>query len=477
MKSNRKKAHCYLVSNEGRDFYLLIGVIYYLERYVNFDVQFEFVWDAHKIKREQPDLVILPNTRGSQLYFEIGKYCHENNILVYANESEGNFNTTIAFDYWAYNKDLKSFCPIVYSWNERVAEFLEASANVPKDQLRITGAAGVDKYRFSKKSDRNQLLAKYGKERFQSVVGYAGWAFGKIENKELDDVLSNIGMSGETGKKWMIEKRDWTEEALRKSIEAFPDTLFIFKKHPRENFESDYRDSRNEMNRIAHYENVLYLKDQEDIQDLIQISDIWMAFESTSIMEAWLFDVPTLIINPVKNFSRVGMFVGSLQIHKHEDLLAVLNDVLVEKNWGKINAPEIVKQRLKTLKDAFGFVDGLNHIRCALAFLPFIKEQERTTKKIRLNKRFLRFYLLLHIGKYFYWPALFKRTPKLKKTVWIFENYRLTKVNALKKVVFDELDSFYAVHDIDKKLEQTDFVEKLMKTEQLFLHQDKSIEI
>ena len=109
----------------------------------------------------------------------------------------------------------------------------------------------------------------------------------------------------------MAEQRDAVENALKAAIEKYPDYLFVLKKHPRENFESDLRDSRNEMNRLVAYPNVLYIKDSEEIQDLIEASDLWLAFESTSIMEAWLLHKPTLLINPDIHFTRAELYKGS----------------------------------------------------------------------------------------------------------------------------------------------------------------------
>jgi hypothetical protein len=58
----------------------------------------------------------------------------------------------------------------------------------------------------------------------------------------------------------------------------------------------------------------------------------------------------------------------------------------------------------------------------------------------------------LHVGKYFYIPKLFKRLPKLKKTVWVFENYSLDKIKNQKKDVYRDLDSFYSKHNLDSKI-------------------------
>ena len=64
----------------------------------------------------------------------------------------------------------------------------------------------------------------------RKIIGYAGWAFGKLENKELQDLLSNINKADEEGKKWLETQRDAVESALRAAIEQYPDYLFVLKK-------------------------------------------------------------------------------------------------------------------------------------------------------------------------------------------------------------------------------------------------------
>lgn len=462
--NTKKTAYYFLVSNEGRDFYLLLPFIYYLETYKNYTVTFEFTWDAHKIRKHRPDLVMLPNVRGQQLYWEIADYCKQNDILVFHHDSEGNFNSeNEQYDYWGFNHTKAIYSPIVFTWNYKIKNYLKAKFpdKMTDDLVKISGAPGFDKYKYLPFKSREEILSKYGLEKYQKVVGYAGWAFGKIYNKELDDILTNLSLEKVSGTNWLIEQRDLVEGILRDAIKTNPDTLFILKKHPRENFESDYRDSRNEMNQLTEYPNVLYLKDQEEIQDLIAISDLWMAFESTSIMEAWLLDKPTLMINPVTDFVRAEIYKGALIVKTKAEMAQAFSELFERNNIAYFNTDNITQNRDEIIRSSIGFADGLNHLRCAYYFNPFLDENRKTPTKPSLNMRFLRLYWLLHIGKYFYIRKLYEKLPKFKKTIWVFENYKLDKINQLKSEIYVELHKFYQNKRLEERISSNDFWKEL----------------
>ena len=453
MKSQSKTriGHCYLVSNESRDFYILLPIIYYLEKFENFKIEFKFVWDAHLIKKESPELVILPNVRGHNLYYEIGKYCSDNDILVFNHDSEGNFNTKINYDYWGFNLSKKNFCPILFTWNHRVKDFLVDKYNLDPNSILVSGGPGFDRYKYLPAPDKKAILAKYGKSDYKLVVGYAGWAFGKIFNSDNKNSNNQLSPYFQERREWMIEQRDLVEGMLKYAIENNPETLFILKKHPRENFESESIDSRNEINQITNYPNVLYLKDEEEINELIHISDLWTAFESTSIMEAWLTDRPTLMLNPDVDFRRANTYLGS-KIAKSKEEFHEAIDELRNKNLAYFSPQDVLERRQTIISESIGFEDGLNHIRCMEAFIPLLRAYSPPTKKAQTSSTFLKRYILLHFGKIFYNKAIFSVLPKFKKTVWLFENRKLSKIKADKDRLKPYLDKYYEKEEVRTRI-------------------------
>lgn len=176
-----------------------------------------------------------------------------------------------------------------------------------------------------------------------------------------------------------------------------------------------------------------------------------MAFESTSIMEAWLLNIPTLMINGDSDFVRVDLHTGSLHAKNTEEVLSAFEELYGKNNLAYFNENEVVKNRNSIFSNSIGFADGLNHLRSIKEFRTYLKS-ESSQLKPSINFKFFRLYILLHFGKYFYIPSIFKKLPKLKKTVWVFENYSLKKIKNQKKDVYRDLDSFYLKHNLDSKI-------------------------
>jgi len=457
-KPKRYRILCYLDDDIGRDLEIVIPVIYFAEKLLNCQVEFAFVWDVHAIYRKKPDLVLLSNSMGSPLNFQISRYAHKNNIPVFALISEGNFRTDGTFNYWGYNKDKEFYEDFICLWSDRTYDFLSTELPSYKDKMVITGATGFDRYQIYHFINRKKFLAIKNLEGYKKVVVYAGWSFGKMYNKQGRTEIKYLHKNNPDRIKWMEEQMYIVEEMLKTAIENNPDTLFILKRHPNEANPSIVKESMNEMIRLQDYQNVLYVKQNENIHDLISISDLWMAFESTTVMESWLMkDNPTILLNSDPEFKRDNLYKGSLIARNSNELQSYFNEFY---NTGSINefyTPELLETRNQLIKDTIGFGDGFNHVRAGVYLAKSLALIDpETTKDIRLSFTNLVRYMLLHIGKYFYIEKLFRRLPKFKKTIWIFERFRLKSIPKIKQLYYTYLDEFYKENKIlDKWLDGT----------------------
>ena len=63
---------------------------------------------------------------------------------------------------------------------------------------------------------------------------------------------------------------------------------------------------------LDRFPNVLKIKNEETIGDCISVCDVWMAYESTTAIEAWLLGKPTLFVNPSGgDFQRASVHEGN----------------------------------------------------------------------------------------------------------------------------------------------------------------------
>ena len=458
-KNSKLKVFCFLDKALGRDTEILLPVIYGLEKATDCVIKVLFLWDIFRIKLESPDLIILPNAKGHHMYFEIAKYAHSCGIKVFALESEGNFRTDGSFPYWGYNQDKIFYQEYVTCWSERSLKFIKSIApEAQKSKVVLTGATGFDRYVICKFLSKNDFLKKYNKQQFKKIVGYAGWGFGKIHSDHKDVALNHIFPDDREKRfAWVEKNRRFVRDILKQAIEDHPDILFVFKRHPKEAFESDLSEGPNEMNELLGYENVLYFWHEEQIHDLINISDFWLGFETTTSLEAWLLNKQTILINDDTDFPRNNLHIGSPKISTYKELKTVVNEYYSNASISIFQQEQLEENRAFLVGDTIGFDDGKNHLRVLYYLLKTVDSMKLREDKPKLNLRHLRLYLLMHLGKYFYNKSIFKKLPYFKKTIYVFESMNLPGFNARRKEYMRDLDEFYKNEHIDKKLKNRDW--------------------
>ncbi|NOZ33893.1 MAG: hypothetical protein GXO80_01165 [Chlorobi bacterium] len=453
MKLQTEKIHilCFFDNDKGRDFEILMPVLYYAEKYLNAVTENAFIFDIDKIRRAKPDLVILANTIGSENHHLIAKYASENGIKVFALISEGNFRTNGTFNYWGYNTDKIIYQEYVCLWSQRTKDFLLKELPRYADKMVLTGATGFDRYKIYKFETKESFLKRYNLEKFKKVIGYAGWAFGKLHNSSgLTEIRNTHKENAEARIKWMHEQQTLIEDILRKAIENNPDTLFILKRHPNEIHPHLTQRDNNEMINLEQYPNVLYLRNEEAVHTLISVSDIWTAFESTTTIEAWMMkDIPTIFINPDVNFVRDINYKGTVIVKSYYEFQAKINEFYSTGQISEMFEQNKIEARKQIIKDVIGFGDGFNHIRAGYYLNQTVKKIKPGQKhKIKINYLYFFRYLLLKTGSIFYIKSLFLKLPKFKKTVWLFDRFKLKNIEFVKNKYFSYLDDFHKENNI-----------------------------
>jgi len=456
---NRKtKILCFTDTTVGRDVEMMLPIKYFAEKFLNCEFYHALNIDIHQIYLLKPDVILQANTMGSNLYFQISKIAHEQNIPLFALISEGNFRTDGSFDYWGFNSDKKFYQDFVCCWSERTAEFLRKEVPGAVNKIVVTGGVGFDRYTIYKFMQKEEFLRKYSGTQFKKVIGYAGWAFGKLDHKRGRNELLVWAKGDKNKLKWIEDHRKKVRDILEQAIINNPSTLFILKQHPQENAPERTEPVKNEMSELAHYNNVVYLCDEESIHDLISVSDIWTCFESTTALESWLMGKQTIFINPEIEFNRDPLYKGSAVVQDYNSFQKLIDEFYSTGKIESFYSIEKDSMRKKLIKDIIGFGDGMNHIRAAYHFKKTIDNSQFSTclpvGKVRNYKfHFWHWlvYVLIRIAGPFYNRAVYSKLWKFKKHLWVFENYKMEKLHKLYKRYIPFFDQFYKENNIDEK--------------------------
>jgi surface carbohydrate biosynthesis protein len=444
------KAVCYLDDEQGRDAELIMPLVCFAEMYLDCKVEFAFVWNIHAIYRKKPDIVLLPNTVGSQWYFEISQYAAQQGIKVFALISEGNFRTNGSFNFWGYNTDKKYYQEYLCHWSKRTRDFLAEELPEIAERNVVTGATGFDRYITDEFPGRKEFLKRRNLPDYKKIIGYAGWAFGKIySDTGRMEIYGNHKEKAPARMKWMEEQMYKVEAFLRELIETNPDILFILKRHPNETHPHITKESLNEMIRLQDLPNVLYVRDDEPIHELIAISDIWTGFETTTAMEAWMLGKRTVLFNPDPDFVRDKVHKGSVIVRTPTEAQKLINEFYQTVDIEAFHTPDKVQMRQEVIRETIGFDDGLNHVRAGLYLRKTLLECNRENIKTKFSFRYFKRYLGLKIGSIFYCKPLFLRLPKFRKTIWIFDRHKLRNLEIMRERKNKYLKTFYSKKGFD----------------------------
>ncbi len=459
------KALCYFDDEKGRDVEILLPLIYFAEKYLNIDIENAFIFDIDKIRRRKPDLIIIANTIGSKLHHQISEYAFSNGVKVFALISEGNFRTNGTFNYWGYNTNKVYYQEYICHWSERTKEYLSNELPEIKSKMVLTGATGFDRYKIYKFESKESFLKRYQLGEYKKVITYAGWAFGKIHNPTgLMEVRNTHGKNAERRIKWMHEQQGLIENILEETVVNNPDILFVLKRHPNEIHPHLTQEDNNEMIKLSKYSNVLYLRNEEDVHTLINVSDIWTAFESTTTIEAWMMkDIPTIFINPEIEFVRDDNYKGTVIVSDAKSFKKKIDEFYQTRTVKEMNLPEKVKAREEIIKNVIGFADGYNHIRAGYYLAKVVNNiQPNINRKVKFNLLYFLRYVLMHLGDIFYVKSIFIKLPRFKKTLWIFERYKLRNIESLKQEYFVYLDKFYKKNNLSDKIKTEPFWKQIL---------------
>lgn len=449
-----KKILCFYAFDSGRDIQALAPILYNLANYQNCKIIHAYIFESYKVVCIKPDLVLLSNAIGSREHFNLLKQCYERNIPVFSLTAEGNlkdeyYKSDIC---WGWNIDKIIYQYKYCFWSSRSMKlFSDHHPNIDNSKFALTGGSGFDLYRMIKnysqvKNSLTDLTAGY-----EAVIVYAGWAFGKVYSLPDLNHLAKVYPGDRLPEyvEWAKDTRQNIEDILRSAIKAFPNYLFVFKKHPREHSKALIDEPMNEMSPLENYDNVYYLRGSEyTLIDLLQIASVWTCFESTTVMESWLSGIPTINIIP-NDDRRMSTYVATgstISIDSNSFIENLKHQIKLKKS----NSFSISDIQIGIIKNAIGFYDGLNHLRIIKEILKLLEEESKP--RYKLSGVDLRNMILFNSMKFLNSVPIIRNIGVVKKHSFFEDSFSIEKLQQELGDLYEIIESFYEHIDPKKEL-------------------------
>lgn len=388
----------------GRDIDIVEPVLAYLEMRYGYRVARDSILDAYgKLKHYRPRLMLISNQGGASINYHAVKTAACLGVPVVSLVSEGDFpdddDELARRFYWGWNSDRCFYEQMNLQWSSRAVRIIRRSVPESRDfDIRVSGATGFDRYKLFRFCGRDEFLASHGTGDYSRVVGVAGWTFDHMEGDYFrrNEAAVLDGCGGMEGVELHRRAGRLLREVLRTTIAERSDTLFILKQHPGVTDES-----LSEFEGLETLPNAVVLRGHSDnVADVVSACDLWLAYESTTCLEAWLLGKQTLLVNPAGDrFRRSRVATGSPRVRTAEELANSLGRFFRDgtiPGWS-----ERTQAREEVLRSVIGWDDGLNHARAGEAVHlvlesgqapqprgdAYISDQARWSRRLRVLTR------------------------------------------------------------------------------------------
>jgi hypothetical protein len=432
---------------------MILPLRYFAERFLNCEFIHAISFDPYRIYQTRPDIIVTPNVTGSQLYYELAAAAVKQNIPVFSLVSEGNFNTDGSYDHWGYNRERRFLQEFVCCWSDRTQRYLQERVPEAKEKIVVTGNPGCDRYVIYETVSRDIFLKKHRLPSYEKVIGYAGWTFNKLRfPRGVRELLEFFGSDG-SRLSWVEKQRTSVNKILRDVIRNNQDALFILKLHPQDTSPELLQKPINEMEGLSEFANVFMLGEEEALHDVIGVCDLWTCFESTTALEAWLMKKPTIFLNPEPKFKRAELVAGSAVARSFWEFQTMIDQLYSTGTISEFSLDNKAQQRQNLIAESVGYSDGFNHIRASYYFMRVVEGLPAADgPRYRFSPVQWFFHLFTTICGALYVRSIYRHLYKLKKHLWVFENYRMQELESLFARCSQFLESFYTKHRIEERL-------------------------
>jgi surface carbohydrate biosynthesis protein len=311
-------------------------------------------WEYYRLYKWLPELIVVPDTINGGPR-RLSRFMKRKGAHVVLLHSEG-LTSTYVEKLWAggcyQEKDLED---LEIVWGQKTKDILIKYGKEP-EKLRVCGCPRFDKYKW-RLLDKKEFLQAHGFDPEKKIVLYATnlvWFKGRDYSVNLE---SHMIEDFESTREKLEQLRETTTKYFFDCVRHFEEVLFIIKLHPEED-----RGRFNQYVDKYSAKNVLVYQDEMEVADLINICDILIHWNSTSAMEAWILNKPTISMvftNEVDYYLTESAQYSAL-VRNYETLVKKIEYYL---RGGK-DAAELLDVRKKTIENLFYKVDGKSTARC-----------------------------------------------------------------------------------------------------------------
>jgi len=366
--------------NSDRDLHIVTPVLIYLNKKYNISFKTKSIFNGYYyLIKYKPKLLIISNFGGAGINNEIVKLAYNMNIKVVSFISEGNVKAEALEQFlWGWNKDKVLYVDKMLLWSNRSRNIFFNKYLIYEEKFVVSGGTGFDRYKLLKFKEKNKFLKDNNLE-YKKIIGIGAWGFDHFfgdyyqkHEKQFLDIYSKEQIE--------LHREDLfqLQNIYKEMISNNSDILFILRYHPGTiDFE------KNEFYGLDKYKNVFISNknknSQYEISDLINISDLWIGYETTTALEAWLLAKQTFLINPTRSdFIRENVHKGSPIVKTFNEAQYLIDEYFTTETIEKFDS--LSQEREQIIKDVIEYGDGKNYIRASKEIIKIFNQPNKKIK-------------------------------------------------------------------------------------------------
>jgi len=417
-------------STVGREFEMDFPLMYFFENYLDWNVEYECSFNLPSILKNKPDLIVISSTGGAKRGLQLAQWAKKSNILIFSSFTEGMFRESDIGEFlWGWNNEREYSEQLRMLWSYKAYDMSVKHFPGTKEKLRVSGAIGFDKYKLL----NYQALDTKG---YQKVIGYAAFDFNNIMDKK--DYF--IKEWGEEKFNSFMSIATQINSILSFLVKNNPGILFLLRSHP-----GDGGRESLEFKNLLNLQNVKVVENDISIVDVIANSDIWLNYNSSTNLEAWLLGKPSISFNTDESRFSSDILYGSILENDYRKIQSSIDEYYQTKKIKAFEENKGLRERL--IYDYIGYDDGLNHVR----YMSFLKtyidsiesgEIKKGCWNIPLND------IILEYIKHLVYSVSKGRnnTPFLRKWALVYSRFDKKQIDNFKDKHYSQIDNFYSEH-------------------------------